>query len=821
MIYTITEISSIVKGKFLNARLFDYQVERLLFDSRHLVFPNKTIFFAFKSNRQNGHAFIDELYRQGVKNFVISELVDIKAYPDANFILVENAVEALQRLAEFHRNRFSLPTIGITGSNGKTIVKEWLFQLLHEDYNIVRNPGSYNSQIGVPLSVWLIDEHHDLGIFEAGISQKGEMQNLASIIDCEIGIFTNIGTAHSEGFDSQTEKIQEKLQLFKQAKTLLYCKDHVLIDKEICRLEKKSVFTWGKDPSSDIQILEVSKTGTFTRVQLRFKKALSLLNIPFKDDVSLENICHCVALLIFLEVPLSTIQSRTELLEPVSMRLELKPGINGCTIINDSYNSDFTSLEYALNYAIKINPKKQFVLILSDILQSGLPPGKLYRQVALLVEAKKVDHLIIIGEAIKLLEKILPSNQKLTYFRKTSDFLNHIKVEAFYNSIVLLKGARTFQFEKIIQRFEEKVHKTVLEVNLNSLVHNLKTYSQYLQPSTKLMAMVKASAYGSGSIEVAKTLEFYRVDYLGVAYADEGVELRKAGIQLPIIVINPEESSFENVLHYHLEPEMYSLSMLEKWISFLPEGQDCSIHIKLDTGMHRLGFEPSDLEELVRVLLQYPNIKVGSVFSHLAASDAAEHDEYTEHQVEQFLKLYASFEKALSYRPLAHILNSSGIVRFPQYQLDMVRLGIGLYGVDSSELIQSQLEVVNTLKSTISQIKELKRNDTVGYNRSGKIETNQRIATINIGYADGLARKAGNGNFSVIIHQLKAPIIGNVCMDMCMVDVTHIPDAKEGDEAIIFGEYPTVSELAHCLETIPYEIFTRVSKRVKRIYFRQ
>ena len=831
MIYFIKRVIEITKGTLLNPILLDNPIERLLFDSRHLVFPTRTLFFAFKSNRQDGHHFIRELYQQGVKNFIITAKIKVEKYPKANFILVKNSIAALQQLAIYHRQQFSKPVIGITGSNGKTIVKEWLFQLLNADFKIVRNPGSYNSQIGVPLSVWQLEKEAGLGIFEAGISQVGEMEKIAQVINCDIGIFTNIGEAHSEGFISKKEKIEEKLKLFRYAKTIIYCRDNELVDRvfknfktyqalKILEITAPKLFTWSYHKKADLQIIEQKKEEDRTSIKVAYKNQKTTFHIPFTDEASIENAIHCWAAMLLLGRSFEVIQKRMPQLEAVSMRLELKEGINNCTLINDSYNSDLTSFELALNFATKRTDNKKLVLILSDILQSGLSSNLLYEKAAQLILAKKIHRLIAIGKEIQAIKHFLPDHFDVTFFENTNSFLDQFKAKSFYKNIILLKGARIFQFEKIVNRFEEKVHKTVLEVDLSAIVHNLKVYSQYLQPNTQLIAMVKASAYGSGSIEVAKILEFYKVDYLAVAYADEGVELRKAGIQLPIIVLNPEAASFEALIRYQLEPEIYSIDLLAQLLDFLPVEQPISIHLKLDTGMHRLGFEAADLATLLSLLGKSPRVKVKTIFSHLAASDMVKHDNFTESQVSLYSEMYEKIYSGLTYRPKRHILNSSGILRFSQYQFEMVRLGIGLYGIDSSGIVQQQLKVVNTLKATISQIKRVKNRETIGYNRSGKVQQLKKIATINIGYADGLARKAGNGNYAVALRGQKASIIGNVCMDMCMIDITHIPKAKIGDEVVIFGGMPTVTDLANCLETIPYEVFTSVSNRVKRIYFR-
>ena len=685
---------------------------------------------------------------------------------------------------------------------------------------MLETQGVIIRKLGVPLSVWQLATTHSLGIFEAGISQPKEMKKIAKVIDCTIGVFTNIGEAHSEGFNTQKQKIKEKIKLFKRAETIIYCRDHPLVDNILQQKKKGKLFAWSTKKSADLQISQVNKVNNKTTITANYQKQTFSFSIPFIDAAAIENAIHCCAMMLLLKIPFETIQKRMPLLEPVSMRLELKEGINNCTIINDSYNSDLTSLELALNFATKRTDDKQLILFLSDILQSGLTEEVLYEKVAQLILTKQVTHLYAIGKDIHSLKKYLPKNFMASFFTSTTTFLRQFNPKNFQKKTILLKGARVFQFEKIVHRFEEKVHKTVLEVDLSAIVDNLKIYGKYLKANTKLIAMVKASAYGSGAVEVAKILEFYKVDYLAVAYTDEGIELRKAGIQLPIMVLNPEAASFAALVRYNLEPEIYSLDLLQQLLAFLPTTQPMGIHLKIDTGMHRLGFESSHLPTLLIILKNNPIFRVESVFSHLAASDMEEHDAFTETQVVLFLNLYESLCQGLGYRPNRHILNSSGILRFSQYQFEMVRLGIGLYGIDGSQIIQKQLKVVNTLKATISQIKQVNSKDTVGYNRSGKVTEAKRIATINIGYADGLARKTGNGRYAVTVQGKQAPIIGNVCMDMCMIDVTDIPAAKIGTEVIIFGGNPTVVDLANCLETIPYEIFTRVSNRVKRIYFR-
>ncbi len=836
--------------KILDAQSFSFchpndRIEHCLLDSRQIIFPKTTLFFAIKGQRHDGHRFLPELLEKGIRNFVVSEKVGAGEFPNANFIFVPNTLHALQQLATNHRHQFTLQTIGITGSNGKTIVKEWLFQLLQEDHQVVRSPKSYNSQIGVPLSVWQIQPHHDLGIFEAGISEMGEMEKLAPIIDCGIGIFTNIGPAHSAGFPTVEEKIRQKFKLFEGAKAILFCKDDSRVNQAMQELKEPAFFTWSKaGKRADLEVLKIFPTEKSektmmqkgdakvptpgTSIQAIFKKKSISIRIPFTDSASVENAIHCWALLLFLGYENEVIENRIAKLEPIAMRLELKEGIHNCLIINDSYNSDLTSLTIALNFLEQQSKNPKRTIILSDILQSGQRREQLYQRVARLLLEKGVERVIGIGEDVAVLGKILKSKPdwksagQSRFFKTTAEFLQQIENLEFREETILLKGARKFEFERIANRLSKKVHQTTLEVNLSALIHNLSLYHSFLKPGTKMMAMVKAAAYGSGSIEVAKLLEFQKVDYLGVAYADEGVELRHAGIRLPIVVLNPEEAIFDTLIRYNLEAEIYSLALLRQFLEFLEvEKVKASIHLKFDTGMHRLGFEAEQLHPLLELLKSSNLVQVQSVFSHLAASEDAAHDSFTDQQIQRFLEMYEQLAEGLGYRPMRHVLNSGGILRFPQFQMEMVRLGIGLYGIDGSGILQDKLHVVNTLKATISQIKNVGAGESVGYGREGRSDTARRIATVSLGYADGLLRKAGNGRYHVLIHNQKAPIVGNVCMDLCMVDVTAITHVQEGDEVLIFGKELPIEELASCLDTIPYEVFTSISDRVKRVYYQE
>jgi Alr-MurF fusion protein len=826
--YTISYIAGIVKGKLVSQHEGQAVIRHLLIDSRKLTNPENSLFFAIRGERHDGHRFIEELYEKGVRHFIISIPVAAEKYPGSSFVLVDDTLKALQQLCAAHRRQFDIPVIGITGSNGKTIVKEWLYQLMREDHNIVRSPKSFNSQVGVPLSVWQIAPEHDLGIFEAGISQPGEMRHLDPIIAPAIGIFTNIGQAHDENFEGHGQKIEEKLRLFIHSETLVYCKDYLLINDAVAKseeLKNTKVFTWSRKGRANLQVGKIAKAAHETEIQGVFNNDFIRINIPFTDEASIENAIHCWALMLLMGYEAAKISERMRYLSPVAMRLELKEGINNCSIINDSYNSDLGSLSIALDFLNqqKQHPKK--TLVLSDILQSGRNEESLYKEVADLVSRKGIHRIIGIGEALSRQQEQFTIEK--SFYNNTAEFLRSFNTSMFRDETVLLKGARAFRFEEISKVLQQKAHETVLEINLNAIVHNLNYFRSRLSPGTKVMAMVKAFSYGSGSFEIANILQFHRVDYLAVAYADEGIELRKAGITMPIMVMNPEEQSYDSMIQYHLEPEIFSFRVLSLFDEAIRrnrmagrEDQPLAVHLKIDTGMHRLGFEEHELNELIVRIKNNKNIIVRSVFSHLAASDEQEHDNFTRMQVKKFSEMSSKIAEHFSYPVLRHILNSAGIVRFPDAQFDMVRLGIGLYGIGVNPAEQALLQDVSTLKTTISQIKNIPENETIGYSRKGVAKRNMQIATVPIGYADGLSRKLSNGKGRMIVNGKAAPIVGNVCMDMCMIDITDIP-CSEGDEVIVFGEGYPITEVAKDLDTIPYEVLTNVSRRVKRVYYQE
>ncbi|CAN5206992.1 bifunctional UDP-N-acetylmuramoyl-tripeptide:D-alanyl-D-alanine ligase/alanine racemase [soil metagenome] len=827
MNYTVSEIGRII-GATQTIISNDDAVKMLVIDSRNIAQTNDVLFFAIQGERHNAHEFLPSVFEKGIRSFVVNALPANAEmfFPNANFLVVGNTQEALQLLAKHHRSKFTYPVISITGSNGKTIVKEWLWQLLRDDFTIVRSPKSYNSQVGVPLSVWQMDTSDTLAIFEAGISRSGEMGKLESILKPDIAVLTNIGTAHDENFSGKEQKITEKIKLLINAKTIICCKDDANVFDIVKDKVKGQIFSWSRKTKADLQIARITKAKTETVIQGIVENKFSTITIPFSDDASIENAIHCWCVLLLLGIPEENIAARMKLLVPVAMRLELKEGVNNCSVINDSYNSDIGSLSVAIDF---LNQQQQYpkrTLILSDILQSGKEEKQLYAEVAKLIEGNGIHRLIGIGEGISRRADVFQLNEKL-FYNTTAEFLAAYHPGLFHNETILLKGARVFGFEAISKIIQQKAHETVLEIDLNALVHNLNFIKSRLNPGTKLMAMVKAFSYGSGSFEIANVLQFHRVDYLAVAYADEGIELRKAGITVPIMVMNPEEQSFEAMIRNQLEPEIFSFRILQLFDAAAkrfrirhPEQSPIAVHIKLDTGMRRLGFDINELNELIVRLLNSRDLVIRSVFSHLAASDESEHDTFTRQQVKSFISMSDELQKHFESPITRHILNSAGILRFPDAQFEMVRLGIGLYGIAASVEAQRKLRNVSTLKTTISQLKNVPKGESIGYSRKGIAKENMKIATVPIGYADGLSRKLSNGTGKMFVNGKEVRIVGNVCMDMCMLDVSGV-NCAEGDEVIVFGtDYP-ITELAKDMGTIPYEVLTNVSRRVKRVYFQE
>ncbi len=822
MIYSIDKITALIGAhRYGNT---ESNIEWILTDSRSLSFPEASLFFALRTTRNDAHRYIPELYSRGVHNFVVDTLPAdwAEQYPHCNFLRVEHTLTALQRLAERHRDSFEIPIIGITGSNGKTVVKEWLYQLLSAKLAVTRSPRSYNSQIGVPLSVWLLNEHTQLGIFEAGISQPGEMQALRDIIQPTIGVLTNIGTAHQENFDSTEHKCLEKLRLFKDTPQLIYHSDDALVSRmlDAANYQGQRIGWSYNDPTAVMYISQVEKCDDTTIIHYTYNGRTSDYTIPFIDDASINDSIICATTALHLGVSTEALSERMRSLEPVAMRLEVKEGRNGCTIINDSYNSDIKSLDIALDFMNRRpdHKNRKRTLILSDIYQSGVSAELLYKEVSDLAMERGVEKFIGIGPELSAHRDLIAIADK-EFFTDSDEFAASDAFAALHDEVILLKGARRFSFDRLTEQLEQKVHETILEVNLNAVVANLNYYRSMLKPTTKIVCMIKANGYGAGAVEIAKTLQDHRVDYLAVAVADEGVTLRKNGITSNIMVMNPEMSSFKTLFDYDLEPEVYSFRLLDALVNAArKEGiTGYPVHIKLDTGMHRLGFDPvQDIDQLIACLTRQDAVIPRSVFSHFVGSDSDDFDQFSTKQYERFLYGSERLQAVFTHKIIRHIDNSAGIEHFPERQLEMCRLGLGLYGVSSRD--NRILNTVSTLKTTILQLRHVPKEDTVGYSRKGILGRDSVIAAIPIGYADGLNRGLGRGKCYCLVNGRKAPYVGNICMDVAMIDVTGI-ECHEGDSVEIFGEHLPVTVLSDTLGTIPYEIFTSVSDRVKRVYF--
>ncbi len=820
--YQSKQIAQIAKGELKGDG--NKTVTKLCTDSRALSTPEETLFVAIKTSRGDGHNFITNLYRNNVRCFMVSDYcAEYSQMKDADFIVVENTLKALQQIAAYHRAQYHIPVIGITGSNGKTIVKEWLYQLLRDDYNITRSPRSFNSQIGVPLSVWELNDKSQLGIMEAGISQMNEMENLEAIIRPTIGIFTNLGDAHQENFPSLKEKCSEKAQLFKNCETVIYNKDNRLVD--ICiqqaRLKGK-LLSFGSAADSDVQLTDVKTEKKSSIICYSYKKEKGSYTIPFTDRASIDNSIACLATLLLLGLKPEVIAKRMENLEQVAMRLEVKEGQKECIVINDTYNSDINSLSIALDFLNQQSQikKQRKTLILSDIIQGSQKSVNLYQTVESEILDKGVDKFIGIGHELCKRQDLFSDVKEKFFFETTEDFVEHYNTFDFRNETILLKGSRKFHFEDISDLLSSTIHETRLEVNLSALVNNFNYFRSFLKPGTKICSMVKAYAYGTGDVEVARTLQQNGCDYLAVAVADEGATLRHEGIHIPIMVMDPAPNVFPKIFEYHLEPEIYNFYMLDKVIA---EAQrlnitDYPIHIKIDSGMHRLGFMPEEIDEVIARLKGQTQVRARSVFSHFVGSDETRFDDFTQEQLRRFCLAKDKIQKAFDYKVMAHICNSAGIERFPQYQFDMVRLGIGHYGI--SAVNNKLLEEVCSLKTNILQIKHIAASETVGYSRNGKLERDSVIGAIPIGYADGLDRHLGNRHGKVWVNGKFAPIVGNICMDVCMIDLTGI-EVQEGDEVEIFGKHQSITEVADLLSTISYEVLTGISRRVKRVYYKE
>lgn len=794
----------------------DPLIEHLSIDSRKPFDPATTLFIALRGDRHDGHRYITALLQRGVRCFVVDE--GTPPHPEATFLHVPDTLAALQRLSAWHRSQFGIPVVGITGSNGKTVVKEWLFQLLREQEHIVRSPGSWNSQVGVPLSVWSMAPEHTLAVFEAGISRPGEMERLAGVVRPTIGIFTNVGPAHADGFANDVEKAREKALLFAGCDAVVHCGDHSTVVQALqdSNVPPDRLRGWSRTAPAWMQVDEVATHAAHTALQVRCEGRSFLLELPFTDPASVENALHCTATLLHLGRTPSFIQERVRHLAPVAMRLETIEGTHGTTLVNDTYSNDLASLTIALGHLDMVAHGRPKAVVVSDIAGSGEAAERLYRRMAAQLIAAGVDRIVGVGPTIATHRHLFPATSR--FFPDTDALLHGFGPADVPGHVVLVKGARTFALEHAVERWQRQVHGTVLEIDLEAVRHNLNHYRALLAPGVRTMVMLKAFGYGAGAQELARLLVHEQVHYLGVAYADEGIELRQQGIRTPIMVMNPEPVPFEVIHRFRLEPEVYDLRSLNEAIRLSELADEPPVvHLKLDTGMHRLGFGSSDMPFLLERLRQAPGLRVGSILSHLAASEDPAQDPFTHEQLAAFTTMSEAIIAVLDHTPLRHIANSSAISRFPKAQFDMVRLGIGLHGIGSDPQETDLLRPVAALRAPVAQLRDIPAGDTVGYGRRWTAQRPTRLAVLPIGYADGLPGRAGNGAVSVWFGTQEAPIVGSVCMDMCMVDVTGL-DVAVGDRALLFGPGHPVTDLAERLGTIPYEVLTSIAQRVKRVH---
>ncbi|MBV6643977.1 MAG: bifunctional UDP-N-acetylmuramoyl-tripeptide:D-alanyl-D-alanine ligase/alanine racemase [Cyclobacteriaceae bacterium] len=793
-------LKEILSGQLLTGAKHSF--EYLSTDSRLVRVPAKTLFFAIRGANRDGHDYINDAYEKGIRQFIIDRSVDIQSFPGADVFQVKSSVVALQEIAAHHRQAFQYPVIAITGSNGKTTVKEWLGTLLTQKRHVVKSPGSYNSQIGVPLSVWEMNIHHEIGIFEAGISTTGEMHQLAQVIRPDIGIFTNIGPAHDQGFENRKQKAIEKSALFGGCKQVICRAEHKTVVQTLEKSNPSEIIRWSTQDQDADFYYQIDSNHCLASFQCKTAKFI----LPSAFQSSVENILHAITAAILLGLRQEEIQRGLDMIQPLDMRLTLKSGINQCQLVDDSYNNDLQGLSVALDFLRSQSGNTSKTVIVSDFLQTGETEQVLYQKFDEMLVHSKIDRLIGVGAFISKYSFAVPNQS----FPDTDSLLKNLP--EFYKETILIKGARNFEFEKVVAALEEKQHRTILEVNFQALIRNLNQYKSLIESNTRIMVMVKAFGYGGGSREIANLLQFHNIDYLGVAYADEAIELRNAGIKLPIMIMNPPVSTFKTLERYNLEPEIFNIAGLRELLSLQIE---VPIHLKIESGMNRLGFREQELDELVSLVNSASKLKIASIFTHFSSADDPGEDQFTRKQADLFDRCYDKIAGAIGYQPIKHAVNSVGIIRWPKYHFDMVRLGIGLYGFDSSS--QRLLDPISSLKTHISQIKQVKKGESIGYSRSGKAQRDMELAVIPIGYADGYLRVFGNGQGKVNLHEQLVPTIGNICMDMTMIDVTG-QEAKEGDLVEVFGHSPSIQDLAGWAETIPYEILTSISHRVKRVY---
>lgn len=814
MKYDIVQISKIIEGE-LSLQGQNIELNNVIFDTRKISFAQSSIFFAFTTENNDGHNYINHAYQKGIRNFIVNKIGILKTYDDVNFIIVNDTLFALQKLAKHHRQQFKIPVIGITGSNGKTILKEWLQKALSKKYRVVQSPNSYNSQMGVALSILKINQDHEIAIIEAGISQENEMEKLEQIIKPTIGILTNIGDAHNDGFKDRASKIQEKIKLFPSTKFTILNSEKELIKNAFSKLIHRQTLSWGENSTSEICIESIKKYAYKTEVSITYKNQKYILNIPFTNRQFLELSMHLIACLIHFKFDEIQINNALSELDTLPNRLEIKNGENNCILINDSYSADMTSMQLALEYQEQHSKQLSKIVIFSDFDQQANKENT-FKELAVLFRQKKIDQLLAISIDKKY--ENLFENLNIKFVSNTQDLISFLRSHKLIDKCILIKGSRKFKLENIFDFLSYAVHQTTLETNFSALEKNLNLYKSQLHNSTKVMAVIKADAYGSGSIAMSEFLEQKGVDYLAVALIDEAIKIRRSGCNIPLMVFNIHNDSFRKLWDYNLEPEVYSIALFRSLSEFAKsQNSVLNIHLKLDTGMHRLGIEKEEIEELLQII-DTPNIHIVSIFSHLSASENERLDDFTKSQVQEFTTMYSQISGSLNYNPDRHILNTGGVIRFPQYQFEMIRLGLGLYGIDETRSVENKLQKVHSLHAKVLQIKYLKKGESTGYGRSGLVNTATTIATISIGYADGLMRVCGNGHFSVYLNGHLCPIIGNICMDVMMIDVTHVPEVKVYDKVEIFGQNIQLEDLAHACNTISYEIISRISPRVKRIY---
>jgi len=824
MEYSVKEVISAIKESETRIVEGEAYISWLSTDSRNLPDAREALFFALDGTLHNGHNFIEDAHSKGVINFVVNQHYRIPDNIHANFFIVPDTLVALQQIAAYHRKRFdNIDIVAITGSNGKTTIKEWLAQMM--DYKkVVKSPKSYNSQTGVAFSVWQIENDHQLGIFEAGISKPGEMELLERMIKPTVGILTNIGDAHAAGFNDDQHKLDEKIKLFSDAEVIIYNSDSEIIQNTIpLRYPEKKLISWGFSGLSNyIRITELITQNNFAEVHFLHGGTEKVMYLPFSDQASVQNVMHCVTYMLWSGVDVEFIQKKVNQLHNLPMRLELKSGIGGSILINDTYNADIQSLKVALEFLSQQAGNLPKVLIISEFDQIGIDDQEFLGVLVDLLQKESIEHIYFVGHIRDENASFFDMVVTCSFYKTTDDLLKQIKKLDLEGKAILIKGARRFALDRVVDALSDLGHSVVMETDFHALDHNLRFFSSRISDHTGIIAVIKASAYGSGSHELGKFLEFKKVNYLAVAFVDEGISLRKSGITLPIMILNPEVHLTDDFIEWNLEPEIYSISFLKSVIESLPENNNSplKIHLKLDTGMRRLGIGEHETGSLIHVLKNQSRIEVATIFTHLTSSEDESHDDWTHEQISKFERMYDQISHILGYKPARHVLNTAGILRFPQYHFELVRLGLGLYGIDVTGKFAGILEKVHTLKAKVIQIKEVEKEQSVGYSRKGVMSERGEIAIVNIGYADGLLRGSGNGKYSVMINHKLYSIIGNVCMDLTIIELGHQSGVKIGDDVIIFGKQQPIEELARINQTIPYEILCRISPRVKRLYFK-